>query len=337
MNDIVVDGGTIYVGGTFTSVGGQVRNRIAALDAVTGVATPWNPNPNSLVNVLLLDGGTLYVGGAFTTIGGQTRNRLAELSTATGVVTAWNPNANNQVLDLKKERLHDLRLRGLLDHRRPDARRHRRPRRDDRTGDAMGSGGEQPGLRDPARRQYGLRLRHLHDDGRADAQPDRRHRRHHGRRDAWDPNANGGVYPMALYGHDVVIGGDFTFVGGQTRNRLAIIDDVTGLADFTWDPNASASVYAIDRLGTRLCVGGNFSYLDGQWAQGLAVIPLPIGVAAAPDASAGDGGPRVRPRAQPGEFPRYGALCAAGVGPRIIVDLRSCGAPRRLVAQPLAA
>ena len=39
-----VSGSTVYAGGDFTSIGGQTRNYIAALDATTGAATAWNPN-----------------------------------------------------------------------------------------------------------------------------------------------------------------------------------------------------------------------------------------------------------------------------------------------------
>ena len=40
---LAVSGGTVYAGGWFTSIGGQARSYIAALDAVTGQATSWNP------------------------------------------------------------------------------------------------------------------------------------------------------------------------------------------------------------------------------------------------------------------------------------------------------
>ena len=41
---LALSGNTVYVGGTFTSIGGQSRNNIAALDASTGNATAWNPD-----------------------------------------------------------------------------------------------------------------------------------------------------------------------------------------------------------------------------------------------------------------------------------------------------
>ena len=91
----MVSGATIYAGGYFTSIGGQARNSIAALDAVTGAATAWNPNASSYVNALAVSGSTVYAGGDFTSIGGQARNRIAALDAVTGTATAWDPNASD--------------------------------------------------------------------------------------------------------------------------------------------------------------------------------------------------------------------------------------------------
>jgi len=86
-----VSGATVYAGGTFTSIGGQPRNRIAALDVGTGLATAWNPGANASVYALAMSGSTIYAGGVFTSIGGQPRTRVAALDAATGLATAWNP------------------------------------------------------------------------------------------------------------------------------------------------------------------------------------------------------------------------------------------------------
>jgi hypothetical protein len=98
VNALAVSGGLVYAGGNFTSVGGQPRSRLAALDPATGLATAWNPGANSTVWALAVSGGVVYAGGDFTTIGGQTRNRLAAIDAATGLaVTGFDPNANNTV------------------------------------------------------------------------------------------------------------------------------------------------------------------------------------------------------------------------------------------------
>jgi hypothetical protein len=93
-----VNGSTVYAGGTFTNIGGQARNRIAAIDASTGSATAWNPDAGGAggggnVRALLVNGSTVYAGGLFYSIGGQTRECLAALDAATGSATSWNPTA----------------------------------------------------------------------------------------------------------------------------------------------------------------------------------------------------------------------------------------------------
>src|SRR5262245_23701802 len=103
VNSVVSDGSTIYIGGSFTHVGpamggaGATRNNIAALDATTGAATPWNPNANGEVYAIAVSGSTIYAGGLYTSIGGQPRNNIAALDAATGAATAWNPNASSYV------------------------------------------------------------------------------------------------------------------------------------------------------------------------------------------------------------------------------------------------
>src|SRR5207244_3681952 len=69
--------GKILVGGDFTSIGGETRNRIARLDATTGLADSFNPNANNDVNSIAVQAdGKILVGGRFTDIGGETRNRI---------------------------------------------------------------------------------------------------------------------------------------------------------------------------------------------------------------------------------------------------------------------
>jgi hypothetical protein len=75
---LAVSGSTVYVGGDFTSIGGQTRNCIAALDAATGVATAWNPNAAGRVLALAVSGSTVYAGGGFAHVGGETRKSFAQ-------------------------------------------------------------------------------------------------------------------------------------------------------------------------------------------------------------------------------------------------------------------
>lgn len=97
---LYINGGTIYVGGDFTSIGGQSRNKFASVDETTGLATNFNPNPDNYVNAVAVNSTNIYLGGSFTNISGQARNRIAAFDAGTGAVTGWNPNSNGNITSL---------------------------------------------------------------------------------------------------------------------------------------------------------------------------------------------------------------------------------------------
>ena len=87
---MAVVGERVLLVGSFTHVGGQSRNHLAAVDATTGVVDSWDPNADDVVTELVVAGDTVFVGGSFTNIGGQSRTWLAAIDTATGAVRPWN-------------------------------------------------------------------------------------------------------------------------------------------------------------------------------------------------------------------------------------------------------
>jgi hypothetical protein len=97
---LVSDGSTLFVGGSFTAVGGQSRLGLAALDLPTGAATGWDPQGDAfVVNALALDGSTLYAGGLFGSLGGQTRVNFAGLDVTTAAATSWAPVPNTTIFN----------------------------------------------------------------------------------------------------------------------------------------------------------------------------------------------------------------------------------------------
>jgi hypothetical protein len=90
--------GLVYLGGDFTSAGGASRNYLAAIGSATAVATPWDPNANLPVSVLMASGTRIFAGGELTSIGGVRRNRLAAIDVGTALLTPWDPDADGAVL-----------------------------------------------------------------------------------------------------------------------------------------------------------------------------------------------------------------------------------------------
>lgn len=92
------DDNSIYVGGYFQSIGGKPRENVAALDAQTGKASEWTPDPSNSVFALAVDEDAVYLGGWFKSMGMVWRHNLAAFDLATGEVTAWNPNPDGAII-----------------------------------------------------------------------------------------------------------------------------------------------------------------------------------------------------------------------------------------------
>lgn len=85
------DGSTVYVAGTFTSIGGTTRQRIARVRVSDGaVVTAFDAGAvTGAVKDLNLTGGRLWAAGAFTHIKGRAQTALATLDPTTGSPTPY--------------------------------------------------------------------------------------------------------------------------------------------------------------------------------------------------------------------------------------------------------
>jgi hypothetical protein len=93
VNALAVNAGSVFAGGSFSTIGGVSRQFLAKLSATGSGAVDanWDPSPSSTVYALALDGADkIFVGGQFAVIGPTNRSLLARLSTAgTGVVDSF--------------------------------------------------------------------------------------------------------------------------------------------------------------------------------------------------------------------------------------------------------
>jgi hypothetical protein len=92
------DGATLWVGGSFTTIAGATRHRVAAVDAATGAVRAFNANANSHVYALDVRAGRLFLGGSFSTVRNAGRQRVAAVDAVSGTVDGqWNPSSNAAV------------------------------------------------------------------------------------------------------------------------------------------------------------------------------------------------------------------------------------------------
>ena len=229
--------GMVYVGGSFTSIGGQLRNRIAKLSGSGNGAADasWNPSANDYVHTLTVDtSGAIYVGGSFSSIGGRSRSRIAKLSgSGIGVADAnWDPSPNREVLTLAVDASGAVYVGGYFSGIGGQSRNH--------IAKLSGSG-----------------------SGAADA--------------SWNPSANSYVYTLAVDTSGAAYaGGLFTSIGGESRNRIARLSgDGVGAADASWNPSANGRFVNELALGAggALYAGGDFTSIGGQTRHGIAAIP----------------------------------------------------------------
>ena len=298
-NAVAFAGSDVYVGGAFTSVGGRAaRSRLARLLPDGTVDPDWDPGANGPVNALLVSGMDVYVGGQFTSVGSPPvgRNRLARINTATGapVDSMWNPDVGNNAVSSLALTGTNLFVGGnfTLVSGATHTRIAKVPTTGAGTADSgwtasatgtvaalatdgtnLYAGGSFITVNGgPAGNRQFLAKLGVANPGTLD--PD------------WNPSANAMVRALALSGNNLFVGGDFTTVGGQTRNHLAKLSATgvagdTGAADLAWDPNANGIARALAIAGSDIYAGGDFSQVGG--VSHNDVVRLPIGDGGAND------------------------------------------------------
>ena len=107
INDMMLSGDQILLGGTFRFVNGVARKGLARVDRLTGALdAAWDPAATSpqvnTVRSFLLDGnGHVFVGGRFSNFGGETNRGLARISLADGSADPqWSTPITGQVVAL---------------------------------------------------------------------------------------------------------------------------------------------------------------------------------------------------------------------------------------------
>jgi uncharacterized delta-60 repeat protein len=299
---LALDGkGGLFVGGSFTSIGGQTRSNIAKLStAGTGSAdATWNPSANDSVNALAIDSnGHVIAGGTFTSIGGQSDTALARLSaTDTGNAdTSWHvatPGlSGNIVYTIAPNKDGSVYVGGffsmIADHERHS---FAKVAADGSLATPLDTitptgvvnaiaiqpnggviiGGYFSGSRDAVRSNV-LRLK---PEGGIDL--------------TWNPTTDApgklGVEALAVdSAGNVYLGGEFSRAGGLPRSGVAKVS-ANGQVDKNWGGSSSSigtatvdqwlygvEALAVSPIDNSVILGGDFSAVGGQARSGIAKI-----------------------------------------------------------------
>ena len=83
--------------------------------------------------------------------------------------------------------------------------------------------------------------------------------------DAFNPDANDVVHWIVIQSNgEILVGGQFLTIGGQTRFRIARLNAATGAAD-SWNPNADNLVISIAiQSDGKILASGGFNNIGGQ-------------------------------------------------------------------------
>jgi hypothetical protein len=262
VNAEVLAGDTLYIGGSFTTVG-PVTGSGVPLDETTGLAETGFPHVSGDLNAVVADGaGGWFIGGSFTAVGGIARANLAHVLADHSVAT-WDPGTNGIVRCLllsgttlyaggeftsaggqARNRIAALdATTGAASAWNPDANSTVRALA--QSGSLVYAGGAFTSIGGQLRNRIAAL-----DDGT-------------GLASAWNPNANSTVFAIVPKGGTVYVAGQFTAIGGGPRNRLGEVGAATGIAT-GWNPNANATVSAMILHGSTVYVGGSFTTVGGQ-------------------------------------------------------------------------
>lgn len=285
--------GKILIGGSFTSVGGTARNRIARVNSDGSLDTTFNPNANDEVYSLFVrSDGTIIVGGAFSSIAGRTRNGVARLFSNGSADTGFNPNANSSVRAVSVQSDGTYVLAGEFEtidgHARNRIARWNTSNTIDSNfnpdaNDGIWALATQPdgriligGFFTTISGQARSRVARLEDSGTLDA--------------SFNPNVNNVVHSFAIQNDGkILIGGGFTTVGGQTRNRIARLNP-DGTLDSSFDPDANSTVNSVMlQSDGKILVGGSFTSIGGQVRNRIARLNSDGSLDGGFDANAGSG------------------------------------------------
>lgn len=261
---LLLIGDDLYIGGLFTSVGGQGRARLAKIDTRNKTLdNDWTPTCNGNIVDIVSYGSDIYIGGSFNQVNSQSIDDIAKLNDSDGSLDmGFTPNSDGLVLTLYVDDTHLYIGGSFSEIDGQPINNLARVDKDDGTLDAVWDPDPSGGVRSIIAYNNTLivggsfiniggqvrsRLAQLNNtDGSATS---------------WDANAST-IYKLHLDGDDLYLGGGFSSIDGNTIYRIGRVDPDDASPDLTWTPDVNTTVTAIATDSRSVVIGGQFSSYD---------------------------------------------------------------------------
>lgn len=269
VRSLMVYNGVLYIGGNFTTILGQTRQRAAAINVSTGALMAWNPQPDGFVTKMIASKGNIYMLGNFGIVNGKPRINVASVNATTGAVNALTITQNSSSgitgMTLRGDTIYIggnfLKVNGepRTELAAVDVNTNITtswaPTADNAISDLHTVGNKivVTGAFDIANGANHLGLAVF------DAVT--------GAVSAWNANiigynaVGGNISAMTNIGDTLYIAGHFKSVSGQLRNNLAAINVNTGVTT-NWNPQANADAFAIAEGRNKLYAAGAFTSVN---------------------------------------------------------------------------
>lgn len=223
-NSMSVIGARIFVGGSFSSIGGEVRTNLAAFSMKSGELLSWSPTANARVeSICNVKDSFFYIGGYFSQVNGINRSSLAIFNRNGSLHNlAFTFNGNVRTIAFGGDSI--VYIGGSFTN--------------------VATISPYNSLLRVCSKITAINFR----TGRV--QP------------TYNPNANNDVYTLWVDGLTLYAGGIFSAIGGQPRLFVAGISRNTALAS-SFNPglfSGSTSVNTLCKVDSNLIIGGSFYF-----------------------------------------------------------------------------
>jgi hypothetical protein len=267
----------IYVGGIFTSLGGNSCYDIAVIDTF-GLQRPWPISVGNKVTAILSTGRRVYIGSESPCMNGNPTGPVISVDATTGNVNSWTPTITGIVNAMTISPSNILYLGGSFTNVQGSPRIN------------LGAidlntqltTSFNPGCNGPVR-TLALSGKKLYVGGYFSTAGGQSRSNiacidiPTSQSTIWSPVADGTVNSLILANGSVYCGGYFGNIGGAAQNKIACLDTVGGFTIASWDPSPNDGVYSVAASGGNLYSGGWFTSVDGSGRSNFCSLGLTNG------------------------------------------------------------